>query len=126
MSRLFRLEPVTRDGQPVGGASVRIPLVFRLPDAGPPVDLVTPLSFDEAVMCHAVFARQARYLRGTEAKRWQATAGVLAIRLGAARGYAGRTVRGWLKQAIKTGVYDDDRRCQMISGAPMPPALSRP
>lgn len=126
MSRLFKLKPLTRDGQPVAGASVRIPLVFRLPDPGPPLDLVTPLSFDEAVMCHTVFARQARYLRRTEAKRWQAAARALALRLGGERGYSARTVGKWLKQAIETGLYGDDRRCEMISRTPMPPALGRP
>ena len=30
MSRLFRMRPQSRDGVPVGGASVRIPITFRL------------------------------------------------------------------------------------------------
>jgi len=30
-SRLFRMKPQTRDGAPVDGASVRIPLVWKLP-----------------------------------------------------------------------------------------------
>lgn len=31
LSRLFKMRPQTRDGAPVEGASVRIPLVFKLP-----------------------------------------------------------------------------------------------
>jgi protein TonB len=31
MARLFKMKPQTRDGAPVEGASVRIPLSFRLP-----------------------------------------------------------------------------------------------
>jgi protein TonB len=31
MSRLFRMRPQTRDGQPVGGAKITVPIVFNLP-----------------------------------------------------------------------------------------------
>ena len=31
MTRLFKMRPSTRDGQPVGGAAINIPLVFQLP-----------------------------------------------------------------------------------------------
>jgi protein TonB len=31
LSRLFKMRPMTRDGQPVGGGSVKIPLSFQLP-----------------------------------------------------------------------------------------------
>lgn len=31
MSRLFKMKPMTRDGVPVAGAKVKIPLVFRPP-----------------------------------------------------------------------------------------------
>ncbi|MBS0411093.1 MAG: TonB family protein [Proteobacteria bacterium] len=33
LSREFRMKPMTRDGEPVGGAQIRIPLRFALPDA---------------------------------------------------------------------------------------------
>jgi protein TonB len=31
MSKLFKMRPQTKDGAPVGGGTVRIPLSFRLP-----------------------------------------------------------------------------------------------
>jgi protein TonB len=31
MSRLFKMRPMTKDGSPVSGGTVRIPIVFRLP-----------------------------------------------------------------------------------------------
>ena len=31
MSRLFKMRPMTRDGAPVSGGTVRIPISFRLP-----------------------------------------------------------------------------------------------
>jgi protein TonB len=31
MTRLFKMRPQTRDGQPVGGAKINIPLRFQLP-----------------------------------------------------------------------------------------------
>lgn len=31
MSRLFRMKPMTRDGVPVAGAKVKVPLVFKPP-----------------------------------------------------------------------------------------------
>ncbi|MGA0603807.1 TonB family protein [Caulobacter sp. KR2-114] len=33
LSHAFRMKPMTRDGEPVGGARIRIPLRFALPDA---------------------------------------------------------------------------------------------
>jgi TonB family protein len=38
----FRMRPMTRDGQPVAGGSVRIPIAFRLPTPGPVVAPETP------------------------------------------------------------------------------------
>lgn len=34
MAPLFRMRPMTANGQPVGGGTVRIPILFRLPDQG--------------------------------------------------------------------------------------------
>jgi protein TonB len=31
MSKLFKMRPQTKDGQPVDGGQVRIPIAFRLP-----------------------------------------------------------------------------------------------
>lgn len=31
MTRLFKMRPMTRDGQPVGGAKINIPIRFQLP-----------------------------------------------------------------------------------------------
>jgi protein TonB len=31
MSKLFKMRPMTKDGAPVSGGTVRIPIVFRLP-----------------------------------------------------------------------------------------------
>ena len=31
MTRLFKMRPMTRDGNPVGGAAINIPLGFQLP-----------------------------------------------------------------------------------------------
>jgi protein TonB len=31
MSKLFKMRPMTKDGQPVGGGKITIPIVFRLP-----------------------------------------------------------------------------------------------
>jgi protein TonB len=31
MSRLFKMRPMTKDGSPVAGGTVRIPIAFRLP-----------------------------------------------------------------------------------------------
>jgi protein TonB len=31
LSKLFKMRPMSRDGQPVDGGTVRIPIVFKLP-----------------------------------------------------------------------------------------------
>ena len=31
LTRLFKMRPQTRDGQPVGGAKINIPITFQLP-----------------------------------------------------------------------------------------------
>jgi len=42
MTPLFRMKPMTRDGKPVAGASVRIPVAFRLAPEPQPLQPPTP------------------------------------------------------------------------------------
>lgn len=119
LSRLFRLKPMTRDGQPVAGGSIRIPLAFRTPSdpPPPPVDFVTPLNFDEAVMCHTLYKRLNGHFGGLpEDRRIQADARALSITLGAARRLSKRDVEKRLRQDIKDGLYEwlAIRRCEML------------
>lgn len=124
MAPLFRMRPLDTSKFNVPGDSgftVRVPLAFLSPHdpPPPPVDLVTPLTFDEAVMCHAVFTRRVRYMRQIGDKPWVAAARTLAIRLGAAEGLSSRAVNGALRDGLKTRIQEDDRRCQIISGRPL-------
>lgn len=58
MSALFRLKPMTRDGQPVAGGTVRIPLNFRGPDS----KLTAGLTTDEALACHGYWSAKVNFL----------------------------------------------------------------
>lgn len=121
MVRLFRMRPFNLDDPSDSGFTVRVPLNFVAPheEPPPPLDLTTPLTFDEAVMCHAVFTRRVRDLHRPQDKPWQAAARDLAVRLGVAQGLSARAVGKRLKDGLKTRIYEDDRRCQMISGRPL-------
>lgn len=120
LSGLFQMEPRTPYGRPVAGAKVRLRLHFNMPDPGPakrpPPDLTTPLSFDEAVMCHSTFSREMVYLHDRSRIPLRSVAEALAIELGGAQGISKRGVRARLKADEEGRRPDnlDDRRCELI------------
>lgn len=58
MSGLFRMKPMTRDGQVVAGGSIGIPIAFRGKDAY----LTAVLTMDEALACHGYWSAKINFL----------------------------------------------------------------
>jgi TonB family protein len=69
LAKYFKLSPTTADGKPVGGGTVRIPIMFRLPSG---MNFKRP-NFDGAFACYGQTANLAEDDPGTK-NAWRATA----------------------------------------------------